>query len=99
MDEAPPSYDASVYASSVLKSADFKLPPAEDEPPGAGDAVAGGADGSVLIITGRGKGSSGNVPLVQEALLRTLRHAEVVEDNRGRIRVDLAQELVDWDEP
>ena len=33
MDEAPPSYDASVYASSVLKSADFKLPPAEDEPP------------------------------------------------------------------
>ena len=34
-DEAPPSYDASVYASSVLKSADFKLPPPEpeDEPP------------------------------------------------------------------
>ena len=37
-DEAPPSYDASVYASSVLKSADFKLPPAEAEdelPPSA----------------------------------------------------------------
>ena len=43
----------------------------------------------LVIITGRGKGSSGKVPLVQRALLRMLPNARVAEGNAGRIEVEV----------
>lgn len=53
---------------------------------------------TLLIITGRGRGSRGNVPLVRHALLDMLHHAEVMPNNPGRIRVDLARELAEFDD-
>lgn len=65
------------------------------------DPVAGGAVGEatgvpaqLLIITGRGRGSSRHIPLVQQALLQRLHHGAVRPDNRGRIVVDLRRELL-----
>ena len=51
------------------------------------------APNSLVIITGRGRGSRGRVPLMQQALLKRLRSAVILPDNRGRVLVNVADEL------
>ena len=51
------------------------------------------APNSLVIVTGRGRGSSGRVPLMQQDLLKRLRSAVILPDNRGRVLVNVADEL------
>ena len=93
------SRTASATATSVSSvsatMSQFTSPSASPTSTAAASATPPAATApNLLIITGQGKGSSGHVPLVQRALLRELRHAVVLPDNRGRISVDLNREFL-----